>query len=699
MESGAISIEIVSYLIGSGAFLLLALPVWRHWNRQWQGGLLLLASATTLGWTAAVAGHVWLGSHWVPARAAATLELLRSFAWIGFLISLIYSRRRAGSGATAIAWRLVIPAAVLATGLAATLLWPAGPRFYPIIVPPLFGILLPIGGILLTETLFRNSTTDERWHVKFICLGTGIVFAYDLLFYANAILFGGIDLALFQARGAIQALVAVLLAIAAMRNEMWRTNIALSREIVLRSTTFVASGVYLVLMAAVGYFLRDIDQLRGPVFQVVFFVGAIAVLLIVLFSGTSRAHLKVLINKHFFKGKYDWRHEWLRFMQTLSTTREQTSLERRAITAIANVVDSPGGAMWLQDAGRYTLATDWNLADLELELDKDDPLSLLLNETGMVIDLDQARSGRETHDSITVPESLASHPRAWLLVPLLHQSLLGFVVLARPRAPKVLGWEDYDLLKTIGRQTASYVAERRSAEALDEARQFELFNKRFAFVVHDMKNLLSQLSLVSSNFQKFGDNQEFRQDVVQTLGEASAKIKRILERLNMPGQGVARDSVSTVAPLLERLMERKQSEAAELTLRCEAPEAAVFGDSEGLETILDHLIQNALDAVEADGTVEVVLKESDENVVIEVTDDGPGMEKDFIRNELFKPFHSTKSHGMGIGAYQCRAFARELGGDLQVKSRPGHGTTMRMTLPRVRAEAAEAPEASPVGPS
>jgi putative PEP-CTERM system histidine kinase len=699
MQSPAITVEIVSYLIGSVAFLLLALPIWKHWNRQWQGGLLLLASVTTLGWTAAVAGHIGIGSLWVPARVAAALELLRSLAWIGFLISLIYSRRQTGSGTTGVARRLLVPAAVLVIGLAATLLWPAGPRFYPLTVPPLFGILLAIGGILLTETLFRNSTADERWHVKFICLATGIVFAYDLLFHANTVLFGGIDLVLFQARGAIQALVAVLLAVSAVRNRMWQSNISLSRQVVLRSTTFVASGIYLILMAAISYGLRDIDHLRGPVIQVVFFVGAIAVLLVVLFSGTSRAYLKVLVNKHFFKDKYDWRDEWLRFMQTLSATQEATSLEQRAITAIANVVESPGGAMWLHDGKRYTLVSHWNLADLDFELGEDDPLPVFLNETGMVTDLDEARAGSEPYETITIPEALAMHPRAWLLVPLLHRSLLGFVVLARPRAPKALGWEDYDLLKTIGRQTASYVAERQTAEALDEARQFELFNRRFAFVVHDMKNLLSQLSLVSSNFQRFGDNQEFRKDVVQTLGDASAKIKRILERLNMPRHEVARDSISTVAPLLERLMEKKKSEVATLRFHCEAPDATVFGDSDGLETILDHLIQNALDAVEPEGAVDVALKRNGGEVVIEVIDDGPGMEKDFVRNELFKPFHSTKSHGMGIGAYQCRTYARDLGGDLQVMSEPGRGTTMRMTLPRAQDEAAESAEPPPVSPS
>jgi signal transduction histidine kinase len=67
--------------------------------------------------------------------------------------------------------------------------------------------------------------------------------------------------------------------------------------------------------------------------------------------------------------------------------------------------------------------------------------------------------------------------------------------------------------------------------------------------------------------------------------------------------------------------------------------------------------------------------------VIEVIDDGPGMSAEFIRNDLFRPFRSTKGKGFGIGAFQCRAYARELGGRLDVESVPGAGTTIRVILP------------------
>jgi signal transduction histidine kinase len=58
---------------------------------------------------------------------------------------------------------------------------------------------------------------------------------------------------------------------------------------------------------------------------------------------------------------------------------------------------------------------------------------------------------------------------------------------------------------------------------------------------------------------------------------------------------------------------------------------------------------------------------------------------------LFRPFRSTKDGGYGIGAYESRNLIQEMGGRLEVDSRPGEGTTMRVRLPRVDKEAVNSP--------
>jgi signal transduction histidine kinase len=109
-------------------------------------------------------------------------------------------------------------------------------------------------------------------------------------------------------------------------------------------------------------------------------------------------------------------------------------------------------------------------------------------------------------------------------------------------------------------------------------------------------------------------------------------------------------------------------------------------DGDELRSVLHHLINNACESGTAAGSepstaIVVASQKIGHKISIDVTDCGPGMDEEFIRNELFRPFRSTKSSGLGIGAYQTRELLRMSGGDLEVISCRGAGTTMRITLP------------------
>jgi signal transduction histidine kinase len=73
---------------------------------------------------------------------------------------------------------------------------------------------------------------------------------------------------------------------------------------------------------------------------------------------------------------------------------------------------------------------------------------------------------------------------------------------------------------------------------------------------------------------------------------------------------------------------------------------------------------------------------ADGKAVVEIEDTGIGMDEEFIRHCLFRPFESTKGlTGMGIGAYESKFYIEALGGGLQVQSVPGKGTIFRLELP------------------
>jgi putative PEP-CTERM system histidine kinase len=265
-------------------------------------------------------------------------------------------------------------------------------------------------------------------------------------------------------------------------------------------------------------------------------------------------------------------------------------------------------------------------------------------------------------------------------VPLLHQQrLVGLVILAAPEYRRPLDWEDFDLLRTAGKQAASSLAEAMGQEALANAQRFEEFNRRFAFILHDIKNLVSQLSLLARNAERHADNPEFRADMVATLQSSVGKMRELLARLAPQSSArVERVEPRPLRPILADAIATRRRDR-DVQLLGDAGVTALV-DAGALDQAVGHLLQNALDA--SSGTpVTVRVASHGGSVAIAISDKGVGMDGDFIRNRLFQPFASTKPGGFGIGAFEARSLIAAMGGRLSVDSRPGGGTTFTINLP------------------
>jgi putative PEP-CTERM system histidine kinase len=332
----------------------------------------------------------------------------------------------------------------------------------------------------------------------------------------------------------------------------------------------------------------------------------------------------------------------------------------------------------------------WNATVPEGAMEVDPSFTEFLESRQAVINLAQLEERPEAYDGLKVPDWLREIRRAWLIVPLIHHDrLLGFLLLGKPRAARDVDHEDYVLLTTVGRQAASYLAERETARALVEARQFDEFNRRFAFVLHDIKNLVSQLSLLTQNAEKHKKNPAFQEDMLATVKESVDKMNKLLVRLHEGGREAAATKAVELAPLMRGVVERNAGRSDNLMFESTVDGISVVADEERLGAVLAHLIDNALGGISemTDGTgrVDVRLSARGGEAVIEVQDNGAGMDEHFVRNELFRPFKSTKSGGYGIGAFESREFVRELGGRMDVISAPGKGTTIRISVPALNA--------------
>jgi putative PEP-CTERM system histidine kinase len=404
---------------------------------------------------------------------------------------------------------------------------------------------------------------------------------------------------------------------------------------------------------------------------VLLFAAAVTVAIAVT-SGAVRSRLKAVVARNFFSHRYDWRQVWLGYLATLSDV--EGTLQARIIRAVADPVDSPGGWLWLRDGSTCRCVATWNAPMPPAG----GPLPATFMETfrrgDWILDLDRQV------DLDSVPRVLRDLKRAWAAVPLAHGGqVLGFVVLAQPRAAAGIDFETYDLLRVLALQTASYVAEEQASVELADARRFEAYGKRFAFVVHDLKNVVSQLSLMLRNAETYRHDPAFQADVIETVAHAVQSMNKTLAQLRQARDRAAAECEP--AAIARAVADRRAQNGAVVRIEDEAGGSTVALDAAQFERTLEHLIDNALEVSPDGAGIDVRLEHAGALLAIEVIDRGPGMTPEFVAAELFRPFRSTKG-GHGIGAYQVRETARAAGGDLVVISEPGVGTTMRLVLPR-----------------
>ena len=547
-----------------------------------------------------------------------------------------------------------------------------------------FRLLFCIGALVLAHNLFAGAAAQARQTLRWPAAALGVLWLYDLNLYTIAYLVDGLPDLLANLRVVALGIAVVLLALGTLRNES-ELRFRPSRSFAFQSFSLLLIGAYLVVMVVIAQGLAYIGTDFGRMLQTGFVLLASAVALTVLPSKKLRGWLRVTLSKNLFQHRYDYRAEWLRFTSTIGRAGPQAPpLPERAVQAVADIADSPGGLLLTpREEGGMALAARWQWPEIEVPAEAIDAVGMkFLEDSQFIVDLDVLRTGHsEGVPSQATPAWLLDHETSWALIPLVHYDrLMGVVVLARPNVTRRLDWEDFDVLRVVGRQLASYLAESASQDALGDAQRFDEFNRRMAFVMHDIKNLASQLSLLARNAEKHSDKPEFRADMILTLRNSTDKLQALLARLGRYGAqgGKERESVD-LEELLDRVIRQYRGKHEVVALERQACQVSV--DAEGLEQALVHLVQNAIEASSADQPVFVALRKERGNAILEVSDAGEGMTPEFIRTRLFKPFHSSKAGGFGIGAFEARELIRSMGGRLDVESREGLGSRFIIRLP------------------
>ena len=668
------------YTVALTVYALLTILLLSGWRRTDQSRLPALATGISLIWAG-----LWVAGFLDLTRSYAlvtVIEWARALAWLVAMIAILrevtqerlLQRLRSVHGIFA-----VLLAALPVTYFVffvdhprTTVAWFAG------------GYILSLMIVLVAERLYRSAPSDSSSGITYLCIAVAGVFLFDLVVYG--LNFAGISAApeYWASRGFVNAMLAVPLALGTRRRSHSSVEARVPRQVAYYSFGITVIAIYVVLIIFGHHYVTTRAGSWSEVVGIVLLVAAVTVAAVLTASTRTRGQVRVFLMKTFLQYKYDYRKEWLRFISTLS----QSGLEdvgTTAVRAVAQIVDSPGGVVWIREdaSDAYYPAGSWQCAIPEIEpIGSDSGLATFLSERQWVIDLEEMKKYPDRYADLNLENWLQQDGDWWLVVPIfLGERLYGFITLLKPRTVPSLNFEDHDLLKTAGSHVGMHINQAEADKRLAESRQFGAYNRLTAFLMHDLNNLLAQQSLVVKNAERFRDNPKFVDDAIDTMANSVSRMTRLIEQLGS-GSKIAQNQPTDLRKAVNKAVRRCSAGNPSPAVKIDDKPVRVLADMERLCTVFEHLLRNAQDATDADGEIEIVVKNGDGATEVSIRDTGKGMSPEFVRERLFRPFDSTKgSQSMGIGAYQARDYVRTLGGRMEVTSAPGCGTTFTIHLP------------------
>ncbi|MFT4938366.1 MAG: putative PEP-CTERM system histidine kinase [Paraglaciecola sp.] len=548
--------------------------------------------------------------------------------------------------------------------------------------------LIALQVLVILEQMYRQAG-DSRWALKPLVLYLGAINLFEFVTFANALMVEQIDMTYIAARGFIYSALIPLLVLAIRRAKQWGVEIYISRDVVLHSSLLLVAGGYLCVMALIGYGVKYYGGEWDTRVQVVLIFLSLALLVTVFLSNSFRTKIRVFITKHFFANQFDYRQEWLKLTRSLeSNNNTHGNVYLTALEGFLKAIDYQSGFLIQIDNGNIKHLAEVDFSGLsDGEIDIVIALGRYCKQKNWIVDIEELRTKPSVYEGLKVNHALLNQASFQLIVPIYREDKFWGIagLKGSENTGKTLNWELRDYLTAVTAQIANFLFHHEAAEELAENAQFAAFTRMSAFVLHDLKNVLAQIDLILCNSEQHKDNPEFIDDTFETLHHTKARMEKMLYQLtdkNAPQYSSQR--LCTLSKCIQQVVgERCAGQLPKPKIHIFS-ETDVVLEQDKFSNVLYHIISNAQQATADDGNVDISVEQSiDERyMLVIISDDGVGMSSEFIQNRLFKPFDTTKGNaGMGIGAYDAKAFLEKIGGQLQVKSSENEGSTFTMYIP------------------
>lgn len=547
-----------------------------------------------------------------------------------------------------------------------------------------FFLICLVAIIINLEHTIRQSRGDQRKKIRPFILGLGGLFAYLLFLTIRNLLFYQINLTLIPMSSLIFIICTVVIAFSVVRHKLMDVNLYISRLVIYNSITLFIIGGYLLFVGLVSKVFRSLNIIPGYNFEILFLFVAILIFFTLLLSDRVRWKSRILINRHFYRSRYDYRDEWLKFSEGLTQKLEIENLINTTLNILKDSVSVDKATLWLYEekTGYFKMIDKSPFAGkIQLKIKQNLLNDMVKKKMPFGIDATWIK------DFVLEKGEIIERLQAALLVPLISEKkIIGLILLGKKNTGEDFLGDDIDLLRSSAAQITSAIMNSKLTEELIKAKELEVFHRFSSFMMHDLKNLVSSLSLLLQNSSEHMNNPQFQKSILVTIERSVKKMEILIAKLSNKSVREGHDFKETdLNELVSEVVNRcvnvhngRNGKNVKLDLK-NIPN--VFVDRDQMKKVVENFLINALEAIDKNGSVKVQTECNDKKVIFSVSDNGPGMSQEFVENFLFRPFKSSKKKGFGIGLYQCKSILEVHQGHIEVETQEGVGSTFRSIIP------------------
>jgi putative PEP-CTERM system histidine kinase len=564
-----------------------------------------------------------------------------------------------------------------------------------------FLIYLLLTTVIMLVTLENTYRRVKQRGGRYALYGLISSLFYLIFLCSQGLLFSRIPSPTLYLGSGIITISSLLVAYDIVRYRLLEVDIYVGRGAIYSSAILLLVGGYLVLMGLVAKLVRVIGGNLSLFFTILAAFVVLLMSLVLLLSGSLKKRLKLFIDRNFYHGRYDYREQWLRFSEEMSSLLNLDVIVARFLQMALETVDAHRGCVMTpgESGGDFRIVESIDLNGDDLRIPEGSDFLDWLFILSHPIELSDARFEKNVSAAISSQRDRFLDLGLVVLVPLVtKRKLVGLLALGPVRSGSPYTGVDLELLEAIGNHLSMAILNAKLSQELVINRELEFMHKVSSFVVHDLKNSVSTLSMLLENAASNMEDPQFRQNMVRTIAGTVERMKGLMGRIrtmpkDMPLNRQPQDLNQVVHEVVLKTKIDRSRRIEFVEDLQEIPATNV--DRAYLEKVLTNLIINAVEAMPEGGALRVSTRvvqngtgpgvddarKTGRWVQIEVADSGEGMSQEFIKRRLFRPFQTTKKKGLGIGLYQCREVVEAHGGQIEVTSIEQEGTVFTIRLP------------------